>query len=55
MNGIGLPTIGRLFGHTRLATTAIYARLEDNALQVAASQVATVIARAMEYRMEPAP
>ena len=55
MNGVGLPTVGRLLGHTRLATVAIYAHLDDNALQAAAAQAASVIAGVMGYRAEPPP
>ena len=55
MNGVGLPTVGRLLGHKRRATTAIYAHLDDAALQDAATQVADVIARAMEYKAEVSP
>ena len=47
-NGVGLPTVGRLLGHRRLATTAIYAHLDDNALQAAAEKAAGRIAMAFE-------
>ena len=53
MNGVALTTVGRLLGHRKRATTAIYAHLDDAALQGAATQAAAVIARAMEYRAEP--
>ena len=33
VNGIGLPTVGRLLGHRRRRTTAIYAHLDDAALR----------------------
>jgi len=46
MNGVGLTTVGKLLGHRRRGTTAIYAHLDDAALQDAAAQAATVIARA---------
>ena len=49
MNGLGLPTLGRLLGHRRRATTAIYAHLDDDALQDSANQVASVIAAAMQF------
>ena len=55
MNGVGLPTVGRLLGHRRRSTTAIYAHLDDTALQDAAAKAAAVIARAMGYRAEPPP
>ena len=50
MNGVGLPTVGRLLGHRRLATTAIYAHLDDAALHTAAEQAAGRIAKAMGFR-----
>ena len=55
MNGVGLTTVGRLLGHRQRETTAIYAHLDDNALQGAAAQAAGVIARAMGYRAVPPP
>ena len=55
MNGVGLPTVGRLLGHRKRATTAIYAHLDDAALQDAAAQAAAVIAGAMGYRAAPPP
>ena len=53
MHGVGLTTVGRLLGHSRRETTAIYAHLDDAALQDAAAQAAAVIARAMGYRAAP--
>ncbi len=55
MNGVGLTTVGRLLGHRKRETTAIYAHLDDGALRVAAAQAAAVIARAMGYRAEAPP
>ncbi len=55
MNGVGLTTVGRLLGHRKRETTAIYAHLDDGALRDAAAQAAAVIARAMGYRAEAAP
>jgi hypothetical protein len=57
MNGVGLTTVGRLLGHRRRESTAIYAHLDDEALQDAAARAADVIARAMGYRVtsRPAP
>ena len=55
MNGIGLTTVGKLLGHRKRATTAIYAHLDDAALRDAAAQAATVIARAMGYKAAPPP
>ncbi len=52
MNGVGLPTVGKLLGHRRLATTAIYAHLDDNALQAAAERAAGAIAKAMGFWVE---
>ena len=49
MNSVGLPTVGRLLGHRRRETTAIYAHLDDAALQNAADQAAGVIAQAMRF------
>ena len=52
MNGVGLPTVGRLLGHRRLETTAIYAHLDDAALQGAAEKAVGRIAKAMEFTIE---
>ncbi len=49
MNGVGLTTVGRLLGHRQRETTAIYANLDDRALQDAAAQAVDIIARAMGY------
>ena len=49
MNGVGLPTVGRLLGHRRLATTAIYAHLDDAALPTATEKAAGRIAKAMGF------
>ena len=38
MNGVGLTTVGRLLGHRKRTTTAIYAHFDDAALQGAAAQ-----------------
>ena len=53
MNGVGLTAVGKLLGHRKRTTTAIYAHLDDAALRDAAAQAATVIARAMGYRSAP--
>ena len=53
MNGVGLTTVGKLLGQRRRECTAIYAHLDDTALQAAAAQAAAVVARAMDYRAEP--
>ena len=55
MNGVGLATVGKLLGHRRRETTAIYAHLDDAALRDAAARAGAVIARAMGYRAEPPP
>ena len=55
MNGVGLTAVGKLLGHRKRATTAIYAHLDDAALRDAAAQTATVIARAMGYTAAPPP
>ncbi len=55
MNGVGLTAVGKLLGHRKRATTAIYAHLDDAALRAAAAQAATVIARAMGYSAPPPP
>ena len=55
MNGVGLPTVGKLLGHRRLATIAINAHLDDNALQAAAEKAAGPIAEAVGFRVEASP
>lgn len=47
-NGLNLATVvGKLLGHRKCATTAIYAHLDDAALGEAAVQASVAIARAM--------
>ena len=53
MNGVGLTAVGRLLGHRRRSTTAIYAHLDDAALRDAAAQTSLVIAGAMRYKAQP--
>ena len=53
MNGVGLTTVGRLLGHRRRESTAIYAHLDDHALQGAADQAAGRIAGSMGFRTDP--
>ena len=53
MNGVGLPTVGKMLGHCRRRTTAIYAHLDDAALRDAAAQTSLVIAGAMGYKARP--
>ena len=55
MSGVGLTAVGRMLGHRNRETTAIYAHLDDAALQDAAAQAASVIARAMNYKTQPPP
>ena len=55
MNGVGLTAVGKLLGHRKRATTAIYAHLDDGALRDVAAQAAVVIARAMGYRASAPP
>jgi integrase len=43
--GMSLPVIGRLLGHTQTATTARYAHLEDEVLRDAAERASKAIAR----------
>ena len=50
INGVGLPTVGRLLGHRSHRTTAIYAHLDDAALRDAAAQTSLVIAGAMRFK-----
>jgi integrase len=45
--GVGLPIIGKLLGHTQVATTARYAHLADDPLRKAAEQIGSDLARAM--------
>ena len=53
MNGVGLPTVGKMLGHRRRRTTAIYAHLDDAALRDAAAQTSLAIAGAMQYKAQP--
>ena len=53
INGVGLSTVGKMLGHRRRRTTAIYAHLDDAALRDAAAQTALVIAGAMRYTAQP--
>ena len=55
MNGVGLTTVGQLLGHNKRHTTAVYAYLDDAALQDSAAQVAGVISEAMRYKAETPP
>ena len=45
--GQGLPMIGKLLGHTHVATTARYAHLAADPVKAAAEQVSSVIASAI--------
>ena len=55
MYGVGLQTVGRLLGRRKRRTTAIYARLDDAALQDAATHAAAAVAEAIGYRAEAPP
>src|SRR5262249_36784040 len=46
-NGMGLPIIGKMLGHTQAATTARYAHLASDPVKAAAAAVAGKIAAAM--------
>lgn len=46
--GLGLPIIGRLLGHTQVATTARYAHLDNDPLRRASESIAGRIAAALE-------
>ena len=52
MSGLDLYTAGRLLGHRKRETTAVYAHLDDAALRDAAAQSASVIAKAMGFGTE---
>ena len=55
MNGVGLTTVGRLLGHRKGTTTAIYAHLDDAALQGAAAQAAAVMPAPWAFGPSPRP
>ena len=55
MNGVGLTAVGRLLGHRKRTTTAIYAHLDDAALQCATAQAAAVVGRSVGFQAEPPP
>lgn len=46
--GLGLPIIGRLLGHSQVATTARYAHLDNDPLRQASESIAGRIAAALE-------
>jgi integrase len=46
--GLGLPTIGRLLGHTQAATTQRYAHLADDPLRKASEAIAAHLEKAMK-------
>ena len=49
MNWVGLPTVGRLLGHWRLAATAVYAHFDNAALHTCAKTAVGRIARVMGF------
>ena len=56
MSGENLPLVGRLLGHRRHRTTAVYAHLADGHLVKVAEKVGTVIANAMAgFTSRPSP
>ncbi len=55
MNGVGLTAVGKLLGQRKRATIAICVHLDDAALRDAAAQVASIVARAMGYKVESPP
>jgi integrase len=48
--GLGLPIIGRLLGHSQVATTARYARLDNDPLRHASEAIAGRIAGTLMQR-----
>lgn len=47
MNGVSLPMIGKILGHTQTQTTARYAHLADDPLQQASERIASSLKKAM--------
>jgi integrase len=47
MNGESLPMIGKILGHTQTQTTARYAHLADDPLQLASERIASSLKKAM--------
>jgi integrase len=45
--GMGLPIVGKLLGHTQAQTTARYAHLDNDPLNRASEQIASIIAAAL--------
>jgi integrase len=52
--GMGLPIIGKMLGHTQMATTQRYAHLASDPVKAAAATVAGKIANAMQGSAAPA-
>ena len=48
--GMGLPIVGKLLGHTQAATTARYAHLDSDPLRRASEAIGAQIAAAMKAR-----
>ncbi len=48
MAGESLPTVGKILGHTQAQTTARYAHLADDPLQIASDRVASSLKKAMD-------
>jgi len=51
--GLGLPIIGKLLGHTQVATTQRYAHLDHDPLRRASDFIASKLAAAMGENMKP--
>jgi len=52
--GMNLPLVGKLLGHTQIQTTMRYAHLADDPVRKAASEVSAVLSAALETRMPAA-
>jgi integrase len=52
--GLGLPVIGRLLGHSQLATTQRYAHLDVDPLRLASQRIGSTIAAALNGKAHPA-
>jgi integrase len=54
-DGLGLPIIGKLLGHTQASTTQRYAHLDNDPLRRASEQIGSTIAAALEGRRNRGP
>ena len=55
MSGENLPLVGKLLGHRRHETTAVYAHLADSHLVETADKVGRMLAQAMNLHCLPPP